>query len=167
MRKFIQTRLFHRLYDISIVIKGIDGVFEFIGGLLLLFISHARLDAITSFLTEHELTQDPDDKIANFIVDYVHDLPNGVKIFGALYLLAHGVLKVFLVYNLIKEKVWVFPYAIAILSMFVTYQCYRLIVHFSYGIAVITILDLIVIWFVWNEYKLVKTKEASCVMPRV
>ncbi len=166
MIHFLRTRLFHRLYDLTIIIKGIDGVLEFIGGLLLLFISHTRLDAITVFLTQHELSQDPNDKISNFLVDYVHDLPHGVQLFGAVYLLAHGVLKIFLAYNLFREKRWVFPYAIAILSLFVAYQCYRLFVHFSYGILFITLLDLLVIWFIAIEYRVIRYESFAVPLPQ-
>lgn len=161
MTQFLRTHLFHRLYDISMIIKGIDGVLEFIGGLLLLFISHARLDAFVVFLTQHELSQDPDDKIVNLLVTYVHNLPHGAQIFGAVYLLAHGVLKMFLVYNLLKERRWVFPYAIGILSLFVLYQCYRLSVHFSYGILIMATLDIFVIGFIVSEYTVVRKRESA------
>lgn len=159
MTGFRQSKAFHRLYDLSMFIKGFDGVLECIGGLLLFFISHARLDALATFLTQHELSQDSDDQIANAVLLYIRDLPNGAKVFGALYLLAHGVLKVFLAYNLLRERYWVFPIALAILGVFVGYQSYRLLIHFSYGIALFTSFDLVVIWFVWNEYAMVKGKR--------
>lgn len=159
MGRFFSSKYFHWLYDLSIIIKGIDGVFECLGGITLLFLSKTKLDSLTSFLLRHELAQDPTDLFANSLLSFVHRLPEGTKIFGAVYLMAHGALKIFLVYNLLRERLWAFPIGIGVLWAFILYQTSRLILHFSYGLLIVTVFDILVLWFVWNEYKVVLRKK--------
>ena len=51
----------HRLFQVAVVVKGIDGVLEFIGGVLLLFVSPTALHRLVIMLTQHELAEEPDD----------------------------------------------------------------------------------------------------------
>ena len=51
----------HRLFQVAVVVKGIDGVLEFIGGVLLLFVSPTALHRLVVALTQHELAEEPDD----------------------------------------------------------------------------------------------------------
>ena len=46
---------------IGIILKGLDGLLELVGGLLLLVISPAAIDRVTRALTQHELSEDPRD----------------------------------------------------------------------------------------------------------
>lgn len=152
MRKRLSGFL-HWLFEIGVIIKGIDGFFEVIGGSLLLFISTQHLGDIVKFITEHELSQDPNDAVAGAVLAFVSHLSISSKLFGALYLLSHGTLKLFLVYHLLKERLWVFPVAIGVMQVFVLYQLYRVSVHHSFGLQILTLLDLLVIGFIWREWR--------------
>jgi uncharacterized membrane protein len=149
----VKRRILHRLFEIGVIIKGIDGCFELIGGLLLLSISTQRLSDIVIFLTQHELSDDPSDVFANALFIFASHLQVGTKVFGSIYLLSHGVLKIFLVYHLLKERMWVFPLAIGVMEVFVLYQTYRLHSHPSIGLAFVSLIDMLVILFVWSEWK--------------
>ena len=46
-------------FDASVIMKGINGILETVGGFVLLFLSTARLDAITNFFLQAELGEDP------------------------------------------------------------------------------------------------------------
>ncbi len=53
-----------RTFHVSLLLKGLDGTLELIGGVLLLVVSSSRLDSLIQFLTQHELSEDPKDLIA-------------------------------------------------------------------------------------------------------
>ncbi len=149
----LKRRFLHSLFDILVVIKGIDGFLEIIGGFLLMRISTERLSEMIIFLTQYELSNDPDDVIAHAVLGFASHLQIGTKVFSTIYLLGHGFLKVILVYNLLKERMWVFPVAIGVIEIFVLYQTYRFSVHQSIGIGIINIIDMLAIAFIWSEWR--------------
>ena len=55
-RRFERLPLLDRIFDISVTLKGIDGLLELVGGVLLLVLSPVRLNAIVRFLTQHVAT---------------------------------------------------------------------------------------------------------------
>src|SRR5690348_7675523 len=91
------SRAFDRTFRVSVVLKGLDGVLETIGGLILLFVSPATLQSLVRTLTQQELSEDPRDFIARHLVRSAGHLTQGVTLFAAIYLLAHGLAKVVLV----------------------------------------------------------------------
>ncbi len=161
MKTFSFRRWFHWLFEIGMILKGIDGVLETIGGLLLLVVSKAQLNGIIVLLTQYELSEDPHDRIANAIVAFILHLPVKAKLFGAIYLLIHGIVKLFLVYELLRERLWAFPVGIAILSVFAAYTVYDLNRHFSFGLLFFAIFNVVIIGFVWYEWRMRKEKVAK------
>ena len=85
-----QSTLLDRIFEISISLKGLDGLLEVVGGILLLLLSPAQLTSIITLLTQHELSQDPHDFIATHLLTYAHTLSASVLLFAAAYLLAQG-----------------------------------------------------------------------------
>jgi hypothetical protein len=75
------------IFEIGIILKGLDGVLETIGGLLLLVVTPATINRLTIGLTQHELSQDPNDFIANYQLRYEHGLTGSAVTFAAVYLL--------------------------------------------------------------------------------
>ena len=165
MRKTL-SRLFHWLFEIGVIIKGIDGILEVIGGFLLMLVTQRSLNHLVAVLTVHELSRDPDDAIVHWLITAVSHVDISAKLFGSLYLLSHGVLKIFLVYNLLKERLWVFPVAIAVMEAFVLYQLYRIAGHHSFALKIFTGLDLLVIFFIWMEWrtrrKVIVKQQPAC-----
>jgi uncharacterized membrane protein len=153
-----EEKYIHRIFDIGIILKGIDGLLEIVGGLLLIFIRPETINGIVAALTQYELVEDPQDLIANFILRAIH-LTSQSQIFGILFLLSHGIIKVFIVAGLLKNKLWAYPAGIVIFSGFGIYQLYRYFHTYSLGLLLLTILDVFVIILTWHEYKIVKQKE--------
>ena len=143
----------HRLFLLSLVVKGFNGCIEVIGGFILLFVTRSGILSFVAFIMRQELSEDPKDKIANTILEFVHQLPLSTKIFFGLYLLVHGGVKIFLVWNLLKEKMWVFPVALTVLLALLYYQNYRLLLHFSWPLAIFTAIDAVVILLITLEYR--------------
>ena len=82
-----------RTFKISIGLKGIDGLLEIIGGIILLFVAPVTLQQWARSLTAHELAQDPNDFIARHLLHSASQLSHSTTLFGAIYLLSHGIAK--------------------------------------------------------------------------
>src|SRR6185437_15800009 len=106
--------------------------------------------------TQDELAQDPTDFFANFLLHTANHIAIGGQLFAALYLLSHGIIKIFLVIALLKNKLWAYPLSLGVLGLFIVYQVYRFTDTHSIGLVVLTVFDAIVIWLIWKEYQLVR-----------
>jgi uncharacterized membrane protein len=158
--------LLDRTFEVAIILKGLDGVLEVVGGLLLLVVTPATIDRVVAALTEHELSQDPHDFIATHLLNSANGLTRSSVLFGALYLLAHGVVKVVLVAALLKDKLWAYPWMIAFLLIFIAYQVYRIVlVRPSAGLAALTAFDLFVVWLTYREYRKQRHRPAPLTSP--
>src|SRR5215471_2353628 len=142
-----------KTFKIGLVLKGLDGILEVAGGILLLFLSPHAIEQIVRTLTAHELTQDPHDVIARYLVHSTSHLSSGITIFGAVYLLSHGIAKIVLVAFVLRDKLWAYPWLIVLLLAFIGYQLYRITaVHFSVGLTGLTVFDAVLVWLTWREY---------------
>ena len=91
---FRPTDWLDRLFEIGIIAKGLNGVAEVIGGLLLLFASPGRIQALAGEVTQGELSEDPHDVIATYLLHTTSGLTGDAVLFGAIYLLIHGLIKI-------------------------------------------------------------------------
>jgi len=144
-------RVLHALFTIGAIGKGIDGVLEIAGGVLLLLVDPARLGRLVRALTQHELIEDPRDLIATTLRHAVEHLSSGTQTFAALYLLWHGLVKAALVAALLRRQVWAYPVAILAFGLFVAYQLYRYSHTHSSLLIVLSAMDVIVIALTWVE----------------
>ena len=148
-----RRRVVHVLFDVSMFAKGIDGVIELIAGVLLFFVTPQQLQHIATILTQHELSEDPRDAVANYLLHSSQALSVAAKTFGAIYLLWHGVVKVGLVTALLLQKLWAYPVAIGSFIVFLVYQLYRYSHTHSPEMIVLSVLDVFVIILTWLEYR--------------
>src|SRR5262245_3285396 len=86
-----------RVFEVSIILKALDGLLETVGGILLLVISPDKLVRLVTALTQHELSENPHDFIASHILHSAQHFAAGGSLFAAVYLLTHGVTKIILV----------------------------------------------------------------------
>ncbi len=141
-------------FKVGLVLKGLDGVLEVAGGILLLFLSPQAIQHLARVLTAHELSEDPHDLIARYLLHTTAHLNTAVTIFGAIYLLSHGIAKIVLVALVLRDKLWAYPWLIVLLLAFIGYQLYRItLVHFSIGLTLLTIFDAFLVWLTWREYR--------------
>ena len=145
--------LLDRAFLVGIVLKGLDGVLEVVGGVLLLVVSPATIFGISKALTQHELSEDPHDFLASHLLGVTGTLTGSSLRFGAAYLLLHGVVKIVLVAALLRNQLWAYPLTIAFLIAFIVYQIYRLTFAPSVGLVGLTVFDLVVTWLAIREYQ--------------
>ena len=147
-------------FKIGLVLKGLDGGLEVIGGVLLLFLTPAAIQHIVRALTAHELSEDPHDLIARYLLHTTAHLSHGTTLFGAIYLLSHGIAKIVLVALVLRDKLWAYPWLIGLLLAFIAYQLYRITaVHFSIGLTLLTVFDAFLVWLTWREYRAKRAEQ--------
>lgn len=153
MRGSRQKDLLDRTFEVAIILKGLDGVLEVVGGLILLLVTPATINRLVTTLTQHELSQDPHDFVATHLINTAHGLTRGSVLFASLYLLSHGAVKIVLVAALLRNRLWAYPWMIAFLVVFIVYQGYRITLVPSAGLAALTAFDAFVVWLTYREYQ--------------
>jgi uncharacterized membrane protein len=153
-----------KTFKVGLVLKGLDGVLEVVGGILLLILTPQAIEHVVRMLTAHELSEDPHDVVARYLLHTASHLNHGTTLFGAIYLLSHGGAKIVLVALVLKDKLWAYPWLIALLLAFIAYQLYQIVVvHFSPGLTALTVFDTALVWLTWREYR---SKRAAGAHPR-
>ena len=141
-----------RAFVVGIIGKGLNGMAELFGGLLLLFLTPGQIQHVAVFWTRGELSEDPHDVIAAHLLHTASGLTRPVVLFGAVYLLAHGLVKVVLVVALLLNKLWAYPWMIVVLLLFIGYQLYRIVLNSSAGLIALTVFDIVIVALTWREY---------------
>ena len=155
-----KARRIRLLFRVGIVAKGVDGLLEIIGGLVLLVISPEFVRGAAALLTAHELSEDPDDWLANSVRHLVSAFSLDTERFAAAYLVGHGAIKLVLVAGLWRGQRWAYPTALGFMSAFIVYQAYRLAHTHSLALLVFTAMDVFIVWFVWRDYQLRRDRIA-------
>lgn len=155
-----KNSIFHKSFKIGILVKGIDSVLEMIGGILLIFLNPNRLNKLVTLLTQHELSEDPKDVVANFIIRLSSHFSLSGQYFGIFYLMSHGIIKLILVVMLWKRKIWAYPLTVVSLILFILYQIYRCTIRYSTGLVLLTVFDIVMIILTLIEYKSIKDNNS-------
>ncbi|WP_417235762.1 DUF2127 domain-containing protein [Arthrobacter sp.] len=150
-----------KTFKVSLVLKGLDGLLELVGGILFLLVPPDRIGSLVRVITQHELIEDPGDLVANALRDAAGAMTVSASIFAAVYLLLHGLVKIVLVWAVLRDKLWAYPWMIAFLLAFIVYQGYQMAVAFSWAMALLTVFDIFIVWLTWHEYGAHKTRSAD------
>lgn len=148
--------ILHETFRAAITLKGIGGILEMVGGVLLWFVKLSSMNRVIQAFCENELSRDPYDLIATHVLHVSVRLANSDPSFASVYLLSHGLVKVVLVVSLWLDKLWAYPLTIFVFSLFIFYQTYRFTHTHSMGLALLSIFDLVIIWLTWREYRAMK-----------
>lgn len=148
-----RARWMHGFFEFAILIKGINGVLEATGGFLLLSTPLRAIDGLMQVLIAHELSDESYDWFAHMLRHAAESISVDSKRYASIYLISHGLVKIFLVYFLWREKLWAFPAAIAFITAFIGYQLYRYSHTHSIALLIFASIDVAVTWFIWREYR--------------
>jgi uncharacterized membrane protein len=151
-RNLEARRILHRFFELGILIKGVDGGLELVGGLLLVFLSPAAINRVMFFFVEGELKEDPTDLVANLLLHTTRSAIEA-KVPASVFLIVHGIVKLVLVGGLATNRLWSYPAAILVFAGLTMYQLYQLNQQYSLFLEIVTILDVIVILLVIAEYR--------------
>jgi uncharacterized membrane protein len=150
---FEQKNIVHVSFEIGLLLKGIHGFAEILGGALLIFLNPERLSWLTHILTQHELSEDPEDLVANFLLSLSSNFSISTQYFAVFYLMSHGIIESVLVLLLWRRKLWAYPLVIAALILFIAYQVYRYTFTHSVFLIALTVFDSLMILLTYLEYK--------------
>ena len=105
-------------------------------------------------LTQHELSEDPQDFVATHIRAAAEHLAGSAAArgFGVLYLIGHGAIKLLLVAALVRRIRPAYPVAIVFLGSFILYELYRFVLDHSMVLLIFAALDVGITTMVVREY---------------
>lgn len=161
MDRASEERGLHDLFEVGLILKGIDGILELAGGVLLWLLSPATLNAIVLYFFRNELTEDPKDWLVNALLHITQNLTGGLRAYAAVILVVHGIVKLFLVAALLRDKLWVYPMAIAIFTGFIVWQFYQLSLQYSLLLWAITLVDIAVVALIAHEYREIRRRRRA------
>jgi uncharacterized membrane protein len=144
----------------GLAIKAVNALMEFIGGVLLIIISHDELNRIIRLIALPELKEDPNDIVMNYFITLCQNSSISAQHSVAIYMLPHGITKLAMVWLLVKKKLWAYPLAVVVFGMFITYEIYSYIQSHSVLVLLIIIIDAAIIFMILLEYKRLKAKIA-------
>jgi uncharacterized membrane protein len=148
-------------FRISVLLKGVFSLIEISAGVLALFFP---VSAVTNFviaLAQGELVEEPGDFVATHLLSFAQQLSVPSGIFVAMYLLSRGLIQLGLVVALLKNKLWAYPSSLVVLGLFIVYQAYQIVLTSSLPLLALTVFDLVVMWFIWREYEVVRLRSAQ------
>jgi uncharacterized membrane protein len=152
-RYFGDERRIHAIFEVSLWLKGGFALSEILAGVAAFFASQQLLLSFVLWVTKDEFAEDPHDLIANFLLHSVRNLSVGTQNFAAIYLLGHGVLKLWLIVGLLRKRLWYYPVALAVFTLFIVYQLYRYAFTHSAWLLAVSAVDVIVIALTWHEWR--------------
>lgn len=145
-----------KIFKIGVLIKSIQGALEIIAGIFLMFVS---TDSIINYIKEfahEELVENSHDMMSIFLSYVSHHIFLSGTYFLIIYLLSHGLIKLFLIIGLIHKKLWAYYSFIIILSFFTIYEIYRYSITYSLPLLIFLSFDILFIYFTWMEAKILK-----------
>jgi uncharacterized membrane protein len=146
-------RAVHAAFQVSLLAKAAFAVLEVVGGVAVYLVPQAVVLRLVERIVRGELLEERRDLIANYLLQWAQGFSISTRHFTAVYLLAHGAIKLWLIIGLLRGKMSYYPIAIAVFGVFIAYQLYRF--HFTHSIwlIVITVIDAVVICLTACEYR--------------
>lgn len=146
------------IFVVGITLKAVGAFFETVLGLLLMFTN--VVTSIVFFLMRWSLVDDPD----NYFISHLHSLATlsaHAQFLGGVYLLSHGIVKLFLMIAVLLNKVWAYPASIGVLALFMIYEIVRYVQTFSVPTGLLFLFDGIIVILLAHEYLLMRKQKRS------
>lgn len=158
METLQEERSVYHWFLFSILLKGGISVAEVVAGVVVLFIPPW---IITSLVHALAAAASASPALSHLILEEAGHYTSGTAQFLSLYLLSRGLVKVFLIWGLLRNKLWAYPTSLVIMSLFVLYQFWQIAVDRSLLVVAITLFDFVVMYFIWREWKIVERRAAA------
>lgn len=155
MNKTVKNIL-HKLFVISIIVKGIDGILDIIVAYLLLFKKNF-IQEIIPWLFRNELASDPKDALGNYFINISQDITINTHWFVIIYLIGHGIVKITLALSFNNSRNYkIYHISSIVLAMFTIYQSYRFFHTYSILLLFLTLVDIFIIIMIRIDIKRLK-----------
>ena len=156
-----KEKIIKNIFEIGLFFKWIITLLQIIGGMIILFINQNTITRWIILITQEELAEDSRDYIASHLLQFGTHFLVSTKIVISVYLISHGIIKFYLLYNLWKERLHVYPLSALVFSLFLLYQIYRYQFTHSIWLLVLSAFDVVYIYLILHEYKLLKKRELN------
>lgn len=153
-----EQKLIYEGYLVSIILKGLISLDETVTGIALLFIPPALFLAFTEWVADHIPTGG---FIGAHLVAQIESYTSATSHFLAFYLFSRGIIKLVIIIALLRNKLWAYPALLLVMLGFLLYQFYQIATSGSILVIGITVLDIVVMYFVWREWRIVREKIAA------
>jgi len=150
----------YELFKWSLLIKGTISLGEIIVGCITLLLPPGLVLAFVDTLRAY-FPGDVHDFILTHVLAELDKFTQATVLFVSLYLLARGITKLFLVWNLLRGRLWAYPASLVTLGLFMIFQLYQIVTGGSIFIIFITLFDAIVVYLIWREYRIVLRHRAE------
>jgi len=138
-----------RAFELTLLFKAVHGLIEIVSGILFLFVKPHFILSMAHGLVGYR----PDSFIGKHVLASAEHFGKGAALFAALYLLSHGVIKLVLVIEIIREHLWAYIGLIVVTGVFIVYQLYHIFfVHVSFSFILLTLVDVLVVYLTVREY---------------
>lgn len=161
LKTFLDEKKIHLIFELSLWFKAIFALSEIVAGAATWFVPQRLVLTFVLWVTRDEFAEDPHDFVANFLLHTAQHLSVNTQRFAAIYLLGHGVIKLWLIVGLLREKLGYFPVSIGVFGLFIAYQVYRFTFTHSIWLLLLTLLDVAIIALTWHEYRHLRNDRKS------
>lgn len=145
MEQIRKDELLHRAFYATVIVNGCIALADLCAGLFFVF-----KQQITAFFY---LSTNP---LLHSLQPVVTAISTQDQTMGIVYFFSHGIVKMILVWGLLTNRLWAYPFAIVLLSGFTIYQVYDIAMRFSYFTLLLLIVNIITIFFISREYRQIR-----------
>lgn len=157
----LKSKVIHNVFSITILMKGIAGVFEIMIGVLFFLVRTETIYKILISITNQRAINRSGHIITNYFQRQADNFSVSTQYFIAIYFLFYGIVNMFLVISLLKGKLWAYPATMIFFSLFTVYMFYRFLLHRSGTLLFFIIFDIFLVVLTWLEYKRLKKDQAA------
>ncbi|MCG5076713.1 DUF2127 domain-containing protein [Paraburkholderia tagetis] len=161
LNRMLDEKRLHLMFEVSLWFKAVFALSEIVAGVATYFVPQRFLLTLVIWVTRDEFAEDPHDLVATFLLHSVQHLSIGAQKFAAIYLLAHGVIKLWLIAGLLRERLCYYPVSMAVFGLFVIYQLYRFSFTHSFWLLLVTALDVAILALTWHEYHYLRNERKA------
>lgn len=155
-----KDRVVHGLFEVTILMKGIHGIWETALGALFFFIKTESIYKFLVLATDFRVVR-MSDFTTNYLTRQADNFSLSTQHFIAFYFLFYGLVNLFLVYFLSQGKLWAYPCAIVFFAFFILYQFYRYFLHHSGLLLFFSLFDICLVVLTWMEYRRIKSQSPN------
>jgi Predicted membrane protein len=154
-----EQKQIYEFFLASVLLKGAISVAEVVVGIIVLFVPTALFLSVVTGIVHLIPAQPPFGFFSEHLLEEVARYTSGTALFLSIYLLSRGLVKAFLIWALLLNKLWAYPSSLIILAGFLAYQVYQIFSGHSLLVIGITVFDIIVMYFIWREWRIVRARQ--------
>lgn len=159
MKKLLTPKNIDISFHVSLIIKGLFDLGEFLCGILIIFLTPERMSKLITIITANELREDPNDFIMRHLISFSETFSINSQLTASIYLLSHSLIKLLIIVFLWRKKLWVYPVSCIVFAVFVVVQLLHFSQTHSITLMFVTLVDILMIILTVLEYKNIKQKE--------